>query len=81
MFFFFLFFSAKTKIQNAGVQYILDSVIQELLKDPSRRFIYVEMAFFWRWWHEQSNNMKHVVQNLVNEGNTTLSSLLFQLFL
>lgn len=62
------YYGAKTKIQNAGVQYILDSVIQELLKDPSRRFIYVEMAFFWRWWHEQSNNMKHVVQNLVNEG-------------
>ncbi|CAE1282832.1 MAN2B1 [Acanthosepion pharaonis] len=62
------YYGAKNKIQNAGVQYILDSVIQELLKDPSRRFIYVEMAFFWRWWHEQSNNMKHVVQNLVNEG-------------
>ncbi|XP_029636473.1 lysosomal alpha-mannosidase [Octopus sinensis] len=62
------FYGAKTKIQNAGVQYILDSVIQELLKDPSRRFIYVEMAFFWRWWHQQHDHTRHIVQKLVKEG-------------
>ncbi|GAB1602915.1 lysosomal alpha-mannosidase-like [Argonauta hians] len=62
------FYGAKSYIQNAGVQYILDSVIQELLKDPSRRFIYVEMAFFWRWWHEQKDDMRQTVKKLVNEG-------------
>ena len=37
-----------------GVQYILDSVVDELSKDPNKRFIFVEMAFFWRWWRQQT---------------------------
>ncbi|XP_076458768.1 lysosomal alpha-mannosidase-like [Babylonia areolata] len=50
------------------VQYILDSVIPELIKDPSKRFIYVEIAFFDRWFREQTDSMRHVVRKLVNEG-------------
>ncbi len=41
---------ANNTIQNAGVQYILDSVMPALAADPARKFIYVEMAFFKRWW-------------------------------
>lgn len=59
---------ARNDIQHAGVQYILDSVIPELLSDPTKRFIYVEMAFFARWWREQDNIMKENVRKLVNEG-------------
>jgi len=40
-------------ITGVGVQYILDTVIPILMDDPTKRFIYVEMAFFWRWWQEQ----------------------------
>jgi hypothetical protein len=36
-------------IQDAGVQYILDSVIVGLSQNPDRKFIYVEIAFFQRW--------------------------------
>ena len=36
-------------IQNAGVQYILDSVISSLLENKDRKFIYVEIAYFQRW--------------------------------
>ena len=42
-------------------KYILDSVIPELVKDPTKRFIYVEVAFFWRWWREQNEEMKQQV--------------------
>ena len=45
-------------IYFAGVQYILDSVIESLLADSNRKFTYVEMAFFARWWDEQSDAMK-----------------------
>lgn len=62
------FYGSRNDIQHAGVQYILDSVIPELLSDPTKRFIYVEMAFFARWWREQDNTMKENVRKLVNEG-------------
>jgi lysosomal alpha-mannosidase len=47
---------------------VLDSVIQALQDDPERKFIYVEIAFFWRWWNEQSEAKKQIVRNLVAEG-------------
>ena len=56
------------KVDQASVQYILDTVVIELERDPSKRFVYVEMAFFWRWWNEQDTKMKELVRVLVNEG-------------
>jgi hypothetical protein len=50
------------------VQYILDSVIPELVNDPSKRFIYVEQAFFARWLREQHDMMRHTVNRLVQNG-------------
>ncbi|VDK86332.1 unnamed protein product [Dibothriocephalus latus] len=54
--------------QQAGVQYILDSVIQSLLTDSRRKFTYVEMAFFERWWRLQSPRTKKAVLKLVRSG-------------
>ena len=33
------FYGDKSDIQLAGVQYILDSVVRELMLDPSKRYI------------------------------------------
>ena len=33
----------------------------ELQLNPNRTFIYVEMAFFTRWWNEQSDETKEIV--------------------
>ena len=52
---------------TTGVQYILDTVVNELSKNPTRKFIYVEMAFFARWWRQQNNATKELVRTLVNE--------------
>ncbi|XP_067620208.1 lysosomal alpha-mannosidase [Eurosta solidaginis] len=62
------FYGSKSEIQKAGVQYILDSVIVELLKDPEKRFIYVESAFFFKWWREQNAELQEKVKMLVNQG-------------
>ncbi|KAI4882355.1 hypothetical protein NFI96_027804, partial [Prochilodus magdalenae] len=62
------FYGARNDIQHAGVQYILDSVVSELQKDPARRFIYVETAFFYRWWNQQSQSTRNIVKQLVQEG-------------
>ena len=32
------------------------------------RFIYVEVAFFNKWWVEQTDERKDLVKQLVNEG-------------
>jgi hypothetical protein len=52
---------ANNSIQHAAVQYILDTVIEQLLVDKDRTFIYVEIAFFTRWWNQQSDDTKNKV--------------------
>ncbi len=67
---------ARNDIHHQGVQYILDSVIQSLIDNPDRRFIYVEIAFFWRWWIEQSEDIKNTVKQLVDEGKLETNLIL-----
>jgi lysosomal alpha-mannosidase len=45
-------------------------VVRELVDDPLKRFIYVESAFFFKWWKDQANSTKTAVYNLVQEGST-----------
>ena len=64
-----MYFSGSSNtIQRAGVQLILDSVMEELLADPKKMFSYVEMKFFSMWWREQDEHMKDKVRKLVTEG-------------
>lgn len=62
------YYGNRQLIQKAGVQYIIDSVVQELLRDPEKRFIYVESAFFFKWWKDQTDDLKQQVKQLVEEG-------------
>ncbi|KAK9810259.1 hypothetical protein WJX72_007477 [[Myrmecia] bisecta] len=62
------YYGSQNQIQLVGVQYVLDSIITELQKNPDRKFIYGEMAFFSTWWHEQTNATKTVVRELVRKG-------------
>ncbi|KAJ7526059.1 hypothetical protein O6H91_17G079900 [Diphasiastrum complanatum] len=59
---------SNNSIQVAAVQYVLDSVILALQEDPNRKFIYVEQAFFQRWWREQSKHKRKIVKRLVKAG-------------
>lgn len=38
------------------------------LDNPERRFTYVEIAYFWRWWNEQTEEMKATFTELVQSG-------------
>eukprot|EP01119_Soliformovum_irregulare_P005383 TRINITY_DN1714_c0_g1_i1.p1 TRINITY_DN1714_c0_g1~~TRINITY_DN1714_c0_g1_i1.p1 ORF type:complete len:977 (+),score=300.90 TRINITY_DN1714_c0_g1_i1:52-2982(+) len=62
------YYGANQSIQDAGVQYIIDTTVQALQEHPHRRFIYVEIAFFMRWWREQSEFKRSIVRNLVANG-------------
>ncbi|XP_042461803.1 alpha-mannosidase At3g26720-like isoform X1 [Zingiber officinale] len=59
---------SNNSIQGACIQNVLDSVVEALLKDKNRKFIYVEMAFFHRWWRQQSDTTKKSVKGLVSSG-------------
>ena len=43
----------------------LCQVVDELLKDPKRKFMYVEQAFFQRFWQQQSDARKVDIRKLV----------------
>ncbi|CAF4002973.1 unnamed protein product [Adineta steineri] len=62
------YYGSRTDLQHAGVQYILDSIVLALDENPHRRFIYVEMAFFYRWWLQQTDEIRNKVKDFVNSG-------------
>ena len=55
------YYGANNTIYKAGVQYILDSVVEELYLDKNKRFSYVEIGFFSRWWNEQGLMIRNIV--------------------
>ena len=59
------YYGANRTIQAGAVQYILDTAIFSLQQNANRTFIYVEMAFFERWWSEQTAEVKASVKTLV----------------
>ena len=61
-------------IQRAGIQYILDTVVQALDRNPNRTFMYVETAFFWKWWLRQDDQIKQLTRRLVDTGRLELVS-------
>jgi len=40
-------------------------VIAELLRDPTKKFTYVEMAFFKRWWDSINEKVQEDVRTLI----------------
>nr|GMC94884.1 alpha-mannosidase isoform X1 [Ipomoea batatas] len=59
---------SNNSIQGACVENVLDSVFMSLLRDPNRKFVFAEMAFFDRWWAEQSPEIQEEVKKLVASG-------------
>lgn len=53
---------------TSRVNFILNSIIPSLEKNSQRRFIYVETAFFSRWWLTQDESMKSRTRALVDSG-------------
>ncbi|XP_022132720.1 alpha-mannosidase-like [Momordica charantia] len=62
------YIGSNTSIQRACVQNVLDSAVDSLLRDTNRKFVFAEMAFFQRWWSEQSPKLQRLVRKLVEAG-------------
>lgn len=52
-------------IYLASVQYIFDSVIDQLQQNSERTYSLCEMSFFTRWWAEQADATKSIVRELI----------------
>ncbi|XP_048525102.1 lysosomal alpha-mannosidase, partial [Dendroctonus ponderosae] len=63
-----LWISAKSLVYSAGVIYIYDNVLSAVRRRKDRRFIYVETAFFWKWWQDQEESDRQVLRELINNG-------------
>ncbi|CAF1238466.1 unnamed protein product [Adineta steineri] len=68
------YYGSRTDLQHVRVQYILDSIVLALDENPHRRFIYIEMAFFYRWWLQQTDEIRNKVKDFVNSGRLEFSS-------
>ncbi|XP_063218201.1 lysosomal alpha-mannosidase-like [Bacillus rossius redtenbacheri] len=63
----------KSYIQPANVSRILDSVFEQLMADPDRRFIQVETAFLWIWWQQQNETTRDQYRHLVRTGRVQMA--------
>ena len=54
------YYGSNNTIQGGGIQYTLDTVVTELMKNPERKFVFVEIAFFAKWWAEATEHQKQV---------------------
>lgn len=57
----------------SAVNWILSSAVDALRDNPSRKFTYVEIAYFKRWWDEQDNATQAITRDLVRAGQLTFN--------
>ena len=62
------FIGSNSSLQHASVTNLITATIAALKRVPERKFIYVEQAFFQRWWRQQNDAMKADVKALVKNG-------------
>uniref|UniRef100_A0AC34RLL3 Glycoside hydrolase family 38 N-terminal domain-containing protein n=1 Tax=Panagrolaimus sp. JU765 TaxID=591449 RepID=A0AC34RLL3_9BILA len=53
---------------KVGVQYIIDSVLNALKRNPSRKFVYAEVGFLTRWLENRPQKDIDDLISLVNNG-------------
>ena len=62
------FIGSNDTLQHASVNNLITATLAALKRVPERKFIYVEQAFFQRWWRQQSDDTKSDVKKLVSNG-------------
>jgi alpha-mannosidase len=68
------YYGSNNTIYQTGVQYIISTVVQQLSRDPSKTFTYVEMSFFQRWYWEQTPAVREETKRLVKNGQLSFAN-------
>ena len=63
---------SRTDIDQGNVRAILTNVLEELKKDPKKRFIQVEVAFLKKWWDEASPEARQDYLHMIHEKRIEL---------
>ncbi|EFA76619.1 alpha-mannosidase [Heterostelium album PN500] len=50
------------------VKYILDGIVENLVSDRSKKFIWSEVGFLEKWWQQTTPNKRSQIVNLVENG-------------
>ncbi|CAI4224969.1 unnamed protein product [Auanema sp. JU1783] len=66
------YYGAKQTLVPVGVQYIYNTVIDELMKDATKRFSFAETGFLYRWWSSHNENERNKLQLLIENGQIEL---------
>lgn len=59
--------------ERSAVSLILDTMVDELIRDPRRTFTYVEMKYFTMWYSEQDQKIKDKVKELIKKGQLEIT--------
>jgi hypothetical protein len=59
---------------NSGVQYIINTVVDELIRNPKRRFSYCETGYMTRWLEDHTAEEVAKIVNLTKTGNLVFIS-------
>jgi alpha-mannosidase len=62
------FIGSNHSLQDASVNDLITATMAALKRVPERRFVYVEQAFFQRWWRQQNDEMQTLVRSFLSNG-------------
>lgn len=62
------YYGGDMSTQFAGVQYTIDSVVEQLSKNSTYKFSIVEVAFLYRWWNQANEAQKNKMKTLYTNG-------------
>jgi len=62
------YYGTNQTITYAAVNIILTNVVKELEADPKKKFTYVEMKYFIKWYLEQDGDTQAIVKGLLKQG-------------
>ena len=65
---------ANASIQSACVRHVINTVVDALAADPNKTFTYAEMAYFHRWWREQTAARRALVTRLVRQNRLSFAN-------